>query len=96
LRKRGIGGKLLVTIGNWLRNRRQGVCIKWKQSTWEEVWSAVLGHLLFLIFVNDLEDNTSGIGPTVIKFVDDTKIFKEVRDVHDNIRVQADLDRLVE
>jgi len=48
--------------------------------------------MLFLIFTNDLEGNTSG---TVIKFADDTKIFMEVRDVHDNIRMQADLDRLL-
>ena len=65
-------------IGDWLRNRRQRVCIKGKQSTWEEVWSgvpqgSVLGPLLFLIFINDLEDNTSG---DVLKFADDTKIFR--------------------
>jgi len=33
LRKRGIGWKLLGTVGDWLRNRRQRVCIKGKQST---------------------------------------------------------------
>ena len=43
---------------------------------------AVLGLLLFLIFINDLEDNTSG---NVLKFADDTKIFRQVRDVQDNI-----------
>ena len=42
----------------------------------------VLGPLLFLIFINDLEDNTSG---NVLKFADDTKIFRQVRDVQDNI-----------
>jgi len=51
------------------------------------------GPCYSLFFIKNLEDNTSG---TVIKFADDTKIFREVRDVHDNIRVQADLDRLVE
>jgi len=98
LRKHGIGGKLLGIIGDWLRNRRQRVCIKGKQSTWEEVWSgvpqgSVLGPLLFLIFINDLEENTSG---NVLKFADDTKIFRQVRDVQDNISMQADLDQLVE
>jgi len=98
LRKHGIGEKLLGTFGDWLINRWQRVCIKGKQFIWEEAWSgvphgSVLGPLLFLIFVNDLEDNTSG---TVIKFADDTKIFRQVRDVHDNIRMQADLDRLLE
>jgi len=41
LRKHGIGGKLLETIGDWLRNTRQRVCINGKQSTWDEVWSDV-------------------------------------------------------
>jgi len=98
LRKHGIGGKILAIIGDWLRGRRQRVCIKGEQSTWEEVWSGVpqgsiLGPLLFLIFINDLEDSISG---NVFKFADDTKIFRQVRDVQDNISMQADLNRLVE
>ena len=52
-----------------------------------------MGPLLFLIFINDLEDNTSG---NVLKFADDTKIVRQVRDVQDNISMQADLDQLVE
>ena len=32
----------------------------------------------------------------MLKFVDDTKIFRQVRDVQDNISMQADLDQLVE
>ena len=49
-----------------------------------------MGPLLFLIFINDLEDNTSG---NVLKFADDTKIVRQVRDVQDNISMQADLDQ---
>jgi len=37
LRKHGIGGKLLKTIGNWLSKRRQRVCVKGVKSMWEEV-----------------------------------------------------------
>ena len=38
----------------------------------------VLGPLLFLIFINDLEENVHG---QVFKFADDTKIFRCIKDV---------------
>ena len=80
LRKHGNGGKLLRTIGNWLSKRRQRVCVKGVKSTWEEVWSgvpqgSVLGPLLFLIYSNDLEEE---VVSKVIKFADDTKLFRQV------------------
>jgi len=90
LQKHGINGKLLRVIGDWLRNRRQRVCIKGKQLSWEGVWSAVpqgsvLGPLSFLIFTNDLDDNTTG---SILKFADDTKIFRQVRDTHECVSAE--------
>jgi len=32
LRKHGMGGKLLITVGNWLSKRRQRVCVKGVES----------------------------------------------------------------
>jgi len=52
----------------------------------------VLGPVLFLVFINDLDQ---GIASNSLKFADDTKIFKEV---WDNIRckaLQRDLDDVV-
>jgi len=98
LRKHGIGGKLLRTIGNWISKRRQRVCVKGVKSTWEEVWSgvpqgSVLWPLLFLIYINDLEEE---VVSKVFKFADDTRLFRQVNDTVDALGIQEDLDRLVQ
>jgi len=98
LRKHGIGGKLLRTLGNWLSKRRQRVGVKGVKSALEEVWSgvpqgSVLGTLLFLIYINDLEEK---VVSKVFKFADDTKLFRQVNDTVDAVGIQEDLDRLVE
>ena len=36
---------------------------------------SVLGPLLFLIYINDLDDNKKG---KALKFADDTKVFRKV------------------
>jgi len=64
---------------------------------WISVWSgvpqrSVLGPLLFFIFINDLDED---IISNILKFVDDTKIFKEVRNSTDYSQLQANLDKLV-
>ena len=58
------------------------MCIKGRWSGWIRVWSgvpqgSVLGPVLFLVFINDLDQ---GIVSNILKFADDTKIFKEVKD----------------
>ena len=84
-------------IENWLQKRRQKVCIKGRGSSWITVCSgvpqgSVLGPLLFLIFMNDLEDEISS---NVLKFADDTKIFRELKNNMDCSRLQSDLNKLV-
>jgi len=70
---------------------------KRRWSSWITVWSgvpqgSVLGPLLFMIFINDLDE---GIRSHILTFADDTKVFQELRDVTDCSTLQSDLDNLV-
>jgi len=52
---------------------------------------SVLGSLLFFyIFINDLDEH---INSNILKFADDTKIFKAVRCSTDCSQLQANLDK---
>ena len=52
---------------------------------------SVLGPLLFLIFIKDLDVN---IFSPVFKFTDDTKIISTVKDSTDSTKLQADINTL--
>src|SRR6218665_2598319 len=70
------GGNLLRWIENWLKDRRQRVGIRGAFSEWIDVISgvpqgSVLGPLLFIIFINDID---TGILSKISKFVDYTKL----------------------
>ena len=52
---------------------------------------SVLGPLLFLIFVDDIEEN---LASNCLKFADDTKLFNKVIDTRDNRKIQQDIDNL--
>ena len=54
---------------------------------------SVLGPLLFLIYINDLEE---GIRIVLLKFADDTKIFRKISNSSDTRLLQEDLDALVQ
>jgi len=81
-----------------ISNRKQRVCIKGRWSSWISVWSGVpqgfciRTSVVLDIFINDLDKD---INSHILKFADDSKMFKEVRNSADCSQLQADLYKLV-
>ena len=93
----GIGGRVLNWIAAWLRGRKQRVVLNGKASDWADVLSgvpqgSVLGPLLFIIFINDLD--MAATAELVHKFADDTKIAQPIRSDQDKTTLQITLDNL--
>ena len=94
LRSHGIRGKVWEWIWDWLGDRKQRVCLQGRTSGWRPVTSgvpqgSVLGPILFLIFINDLD---CGIINGILKFADDTKLFSSIPDQEAGDGLQQDLD----
>ena len=92
----GVNGKVLSWVKAFLTDRRQKVLVNQSQSDWATVTSgipqgSVLGQLPFIIFINELPDYVK----SAIKiFVDDTKIYREIKDQSDIKQLQDDIDSL--
>lgn len=96
IRSMGIDGPVLMWIEDFLKGRRQRVCVNGNFSTWEEVTSgvpqgSVLGPLLFVIFINDLED---AVGCGIQLYADDTKIYAVVNNDEDSEEFQKQINSL--
>ena len=92
----GIQGDAARRIRNWLAGHLQRVCINQTHSDWTPVKSgvpqgSVLGPLLFLIYINDLDNK---IISKISKFADDTKLCHRARHPEDIIELQEDINKL--
>ena len=53
---------------------------------------SVLGPILFLVYINDLEEWVTG---KILKFADDTKLFRKDKEIGDKQNLQDGIDKLV-
>jgi ribonucleases P/MRP protein subunit RPP40 len=95
-----INGNVYNWIKNWLTDRTQRTVLNGKQSEWADVWSgvpqgSVLGPVLFLIFINDI-DFIRHLITVLKKFADDTKLGQKILNDSDRQNLQDCLDILCE
>ena len=98
LQRYGVKGKLLEWIRSFLLDRKQTVLVDGVASSFAEVRSGVpqgtvLGPLLFLIYVIDLESVIKH--GSSLSFADDTKIFSAIRTMVDKLNLQEDLNSVI-
>ena len=66
-------------------------------SIWKSVLNGVpqgslLGPILCLVYINDLEEGVKG---KILKFADDTKLFRKVKEIGVKQNLQDDINKLV-
>ena len=99
MRYYGIGGKVYDWIEQFLLGRTQTVVVEGHHSLPSPVISGVpqgtvLGPILFLIYINDLEATIED--SSVSSFADDTRISRQIELTQDTEKLQCDLNNVIE
>ena len=97
LKSHGMGNSIINWIEQWLTDRRQRVVVDGEVSSWKSVLSgvpqgSVLGPMLFLVYINDLEEGVTG---NILKFADDTQLFTKTKEIGDKKNLKDDIYKLV-
>ena len=92
-----MGNSIINWIEQWLTDRRERVVVYGEVSSWKSVLSgvpqgSVLRPILLLVYIDDLEEGVTG---NILKFADDTKLFRTTKEIGDIQKLQADIDKLI-
>ena len=89
----GVSGMFLSWIEDWLTDRVQRVVLNGKCSKWAKVLSgvpqgSVLGPILFLVFINDIDCALDATCTILFKFADDSKLLQPAAGELDREKLQ--------
>ena len=85
LKSHGMGNSIINWIEQWLND-------SWKPVLSGVPQGSILGPILFFIYINDLEEGVTG---NILKFADDTKLFRKTNGIGDKQKLHDDIDKLV-
>ena len=99
LQAHGIVGDLLGWFDDWTTGRKQRVVINGQNSEWADVISSVvqgsvIGPVLFLVFINDIDFVIDEEETNVFKYADDSKFGRRIRTSRDTEVLQANLNNV--
>ena len=99
MRAMNIDDKVLAWVKAWLSNRSQRVVLNGKASNSIPVpcsvgQGTVLGPLIFIIFIDDIDECIESLLALILKFADDTKIIKRIRSQAENNEMQVIINNL--
>ena len=79
-------------VNDWSRLRKQPVVLRGTSSNWQPVTQgSVLGPLLLIIYINDVIE---GLECQMIKFADETKLYRAIRSEQDAETLQKDIAKI--
>ena len=85
LKSHGMGNSIINWIDQWLTDRKHRVVVDGEVSSWKSVLSgvpqgSVLGPILCLVYITDLEEGVTG---SILKFADDSKLLRKTKEIGD-------------
>lgn len=98
LKSYNLNSQVVEWITSFLSNRKQRIRLNNSFSDWKQVISgipqgSILGPLLFIIYVNDIQE-TCILGSELYLYADDSKLFRYISGENDSLVLQSDLNSL--